>query len=212
MFDFVDLYCERAAPGLWGEPFNVLSNLAFLLAAASLWRSDAWRTGTWDTRLLILLLAAIGVGSGLWHLVARRWALWADVVPILLFVSVYLLVFLLRVAGLPAWRAAALFLLFQVANGLLWQRVPADTLNGSAGYLPAIFVVVLIAAHMRMTRDPGASFAAAAGGLLLLSVSLRSVDMAACAAWPVGTHFLWHLLNAPALYLLIRVLPATASR
>lgn len=28
-------YCERTAAGLWGEPFNAVSNVAFLLACAA---------------------------------------------------------------------------------------------------------------------------------------------------------------------------------
>ena len=38
MTDYLDHYCERMAPGLWGEPFNLLSNFAFLIAAAVVWR------------------------------------------------------------------------------------------------------------------------------------------------------------------------------
>lgn len=34
--DYVDLYCERLAPGLFGEPLNLLSNLAFLVASGLL--------------------------------------------------------------------------------------------------------------------------------------------------------------------------------
>ena len=29
----VDNYCERLAPGFWGEPINAFTNLAFLIAA-----------------------------------------------------------------------------------------------------------------------------------------------------------------------------------
>jgi hypothetical protein len=28
--DTLDLYCERTAPGLWNEPLNALTNLAFI--------------------------------------------------------------------------------------------------------------------------------------------------------------------------------------
>jgi len=212
VFDPIDLYCERTAPGLWGEPLNALTNLAFLLAAWFLWRSQAWRADNPELRLLVPLLAVIGVGSGLWHVAAQRWALWADVLPIMLFVGVYLLVFLLRVARLRMRWAGALFLLFQAGNVWLWQSVPADVLNGSVPYLPAIVAVWLIAAHMRATAWHGAFCAAWAGALLLVSVSLRSADLAACAALPVGTHFFWHLLNALALYLLVRAVAVKASR
>ena len=32
--------------------------------------------------------------------------------------------------------------------------------------------------------------------LLALSITFRALDGPLCAAWPIGTHFLWHLLNA----------------
>jgi hypothetical protein len=209
MLGYIDLYCERTAPGLWGEPFNVLSNLAFLLAAWRLCRSDPWRGGTWGVRLLVSLLA-------LWHVTAQGWAMVADVLPIALFVSAYLLVFLLRMGHL-SWPLALLVLLsFAGLHLVLYQSVPANFLNGSALYLPAVAAAGLIAGHMGVTAWPGARRAAWAAGVLAVSVFLRSIDLAACAALPLGTHFLWHLLNALALYLLIRALvpgaAVTASR
>ena len=66
----------------------------------------------WDRLLLIILLAAIGVGSSLWHLTAQRWAILADVLPIAGFISVFLLVFLVRVAGLGLLPTLPLFLLY----------------------------------------------------------------------------------------------------
>jgi len=32
---------------------------------------------------------------------------------------------------------------------------------------------------------------------------LRPIDLEVCDYFPVGTHFLWHLLNAVVLYLLV---------
>jgi hypothetical protein len=39
--------------------------------------------------------------------------------------------------------------------------------------------------------------------VLVVSITARTIDMAVCAAFPLGTHFLWHLLNALTLYILI---------
>ena len=39
--DPVDVYCERLGPGLWGEPQNALSNMAFAAAAIALLRLQA---------------------------------------------------------------------------------------------------------------------------------------------------------------------------
>jgi hypothetical protein len=43
-----------------------------------------------------------------------------------------------------------------------------------------------------------------AAGIFLLSLTFRTIDKAACASFPLGTHFLWHLLNALVLYVLLR--------
>ncbi len=42
-------------------------------------------------------------------------------------------------------------------------------------------------------------------GLLGLSITVRSLDMPLCGSWPLGTHFLWHLLNALMLGWMIEV-------
>ena len=57
----IDLYCERTGPGLWAEPVNALTNLAFFAAAWALWHSArSTRTVGPGARLLIGLLVAIG--------------------------------------------------------------------------------------------------------------------------------------------------------
>ena len=60
----IDLYCERTAAGLLNEPLNAISNLGFLLVAALAWRR-ARHEGFADVAVLAAILAAIGVGSGL---------------------------------------------------------------------------------------------------------------------------------------------------
>jgi hypothetical protein len=43
-----------------------------------------------------------------------------------------------------------------------------------------------------------------AAGVLLLSLTFRTLDLAICERFAVGTHFLWHLLNGLVLYLVGR--------
>src|SRR5262245_7451024 len=43
-----------------------------------------------------------------------------------------------------------------------------------------------------------------AAGLFVFSLAFRIVDLDVCPVWPLGTHFLWHLLNAALLYAVIR--------
>ncbi|MEM9127298.1 MAG: ceramidase domain-containing protein, partial [Pseudomonadota bacterium] len=81
----IDGYCERLDAGFWAEPINALTNIAFLLAAAVM----AWRTRRLQSPLctaLVVVLAAIGVGSFLFHTFATVWSAMTDVVPIVGFV------------------------------------------------------------------------------------------------------------------------------
>jgi len=217
LHDDLDLYCERTAPGLWDEPLNTVTNLAFLIAAGLLLRLylRAYRgqyAHGWDRLLLIGLLAGIGVGSGLWHLTAQRWAKWLDVLPILGFISLFLLITLRRVVGLGWPATLVLFLLYHAASTGVQRWLPPDTLNGSVFYLPTWVVLALLSAWLARRQSPTWRAYAAATGLFLISLTLRTVDAAWCGWLPIGTHFLWHLLNAWLLYLLVAALIRLPAR
>lgn len=205
----LDVYCERAgAVGLWAEPANAVTNLAFLIAAGfAIHRLVAAPLASlrrdWDLALLILLLIAIGIGSALWHTFATRWALLADVLPITGFINLYLLSFGYRVLQLRPWPLLGLWLAYQGANLGLLALVPADALNGSVGYLPALAFLLLFWGWLRAQRHPLARTMLAAAGWFGLSLTLRTLDAELCTYWPIGTHFLWHLFNAWLLYLLL---------
>ncbi|HSO06582.1 MAG TPA: hypothetical protein VLW45_05060 [Pelomicrobium sp.] len=211
MTDFVDIYCERIGPGLWAEPINLLTNAAFLLAAATAAARFARAPGltprsAWDIALLIALLAAIGIGSALWHAFAQPWAGLADTIPILLFINVFLPSFLYRVARLGALPIVVLFVLFQAANFGVRGAFPPDALNGSIFYAPAWLGLGLMALFAGVRRHPAAAQVGMAWVVFTVSLAFRTMDAAVCAAVPVGTHFLWHLLNAIVLYLLVDAL------
>lgn len=204
---YLDLYCERLGPGLWAEPVNAVTNAAFFVAAWFLWR-DAGRQGATapESALLIALIVAIGVGSTVFHVLATAWAYWLDLVPILVFQITFLWSYARRVIGWPAAAAAAFAAAFLVVT--LYSRQFPEVLNGSLTYAPAIVVLLALGAYHRMSGRPGPWLLAAAAGVFTVSLCLRTVDAAVCPALPVGTHFLWHLLNALVLYLCARAVCA----
>jgi hypothetical protein len=189
-----DWYCERLGPGLWGEPLNSLSNLAFLVAAVLVWRLAA---GDRLGRVLAGLIGLIFVASSVFHLVATRWAAVADSVSILVFALVYAVLFA-RVfyRWRFAWLAAPAFLALTVATALL----------GGGLYLSALIGLGIFVALLAFERDAYWTHFAVAGAVFALSLSLRTLDRDVCAYVPVGTHFLWHLLNGLVLYLVSRTL------
>ena len=199
----IDIYCERTDPSFWAEPVNALTNVAFLIAAFVAfvqWRRAGNRD--WPVALLIVLVALIGIGSFIFHTVATQGAQLFDTVPIAVFIYGYLFFALRRFIGLKAMAAGAsliVFAAFSFAEALL---VPQRALNGSHAYLPALAATLLIG--MLVWRRPAGRLILAAGGTLAVSLVFRSIDSAVCPAFPLGTHFLWHLLNAVVLYLLLR--------
>jgi Ceramidase len=203
---FIDIYCERTAPGLWAEPLNAISNLAFFIAALAAFRLARRRGGpTVETGLPILLIVLIGIGSSLFHTLANRWSELADVLPILFYQLVFIGIYARRVMQWNVAGTAFLLALFVVLAGVFGQ-MPRDWFNGSLSYAPAfMFLVGLGAYHYRRQFRARATLLTAAA-VFIVSLTFRSIDMQVCPAIPVGVHFLWHLLNAVVLFLTMRAL------
>ncbi len=201
----VSVYCERVDAGFWAEPVNALTNAAFLVAAlfvaSTLRRRDFSFSVAWDLWLLSGLTVCIGVGSFLWHTLASPWSAWADILPILLFISLFLWSFLVRVTHFPWWGALAGFVLFHVVNFTVQSALPGDFLNGSVFYLPAWLGFLILSILAVRVRYPGGHLILAAFLVFSLSITLRTVDREVCDALSIGTHFAWHLFNALTLYL-----------
>jgi uncharacterized membrane protein (GlpM family) len=202
-FEQVDGYCERLGPGYWAEPVNAVTNAAFVLAAIWVWPRTA---GVPLARALALVLAVIGVGSYLFHTHATRLTGLMDVLPILAFILLYVFATSRDMLELKGWRAGAAtlaFLPYAAATVPLWSMVPG--LGSSAGYMP-VPVLILFYAWLLRARSPATARGLAIGALILLvSLTFRTLDEPLCAVLPVGTHFLWHVLNATMLGWMILV-------
>lgn len=203
----IDIYCERTSAAFCAEPVNALTNVAFLLAAWVGWRA-ARRAGRLDATMVVLiaLTASIGVGSFLFHTVATRWAALADVVPIGLFIVAYLATALRQFFGLR-WPlaipvGASLILVSWGASAALPPAAKL-LLAGSAGYLPALLCLVACGGLLITRRHRAGPLLMLAAALFTVSLSFRTGDMAVCPAFPIGTHFLWHLLNGTVLAILL---------
>jgi len=195
----LDGYCERLGPGFWAEPVNAATNLAFIVAAVVGWRLFTRRGGD-DLAIawLVVVVTAVGIGSFLFHTVATVWAALADVLPITLFILSYLALVLRRGFALPWWAALALTVVFLPVSSGVEAGVEAlvgDALGGSQGYLPALAALVVCGAWLARRGHALGRPLLVAAGLFAVSLTFRTLDMPLCPAVPLGTHFLWHLLN-----------------
>ena len=200
----VDGYCERLGPGLWAEPWNAVTNLAFVLVGLWMWRRSA---GIGPARVLSAVLVVIGIGSGLFHAVAQTWAGVADVAPILVFVLLYVWYANRHYWRLgPVWSGVgtALFIPYAAATVPLFAMIPG--LGGSSAYAPVPVLIAVYGVALRNRLPDVARGLLIGAGVLCLSILFRALDTPICDGWPRGTHFLWHVLNAGMLGWMIEVL------
>ncbi len=204
-FQQIDGYCERLTPAYWAEPINAVTNAAFLIAAFIMWRRVRG-LGMQLAMLLVVILATIGIGSYLFHTHAQVWAAMADVAPILLYILVYIFAInrhVWQMRPLPAAMVTALFIPYAAATLPLFQLVPG--LGGSAVYAP-VPLLILIYAFLLRNRTPETARGLAIGAFILIaSITFRALDEPLCMQLPLGTHFMWHILNATMLGWMIEV-------
>jgi len=196
MTQSIDLYCERVDPSFWSEPVNAVTNLAFI--AVGLWML---RGPSFAGRVLGVIEVLVGLGSLAFHTFATPWAAALDVG----FIGVFILAFA-YVAPRSLWGfarplsalAAAVVLL------LVWQmNALAQDLRESMGSFPPGFYVgawMSLLVYGLITwlkaRYLASRWMLTAAMIFPLSLSARELDGPLCTLFPLGTHWLWHLLNS----------------
>lgn len=200
-------YCERLGPGFWDEPLNAVSNLAFAIAAIAAWIL-VQRAGPgprrWSIWTLPVLIFLIFLGSAAYHTTATRWGAIADTG----FIAVYLLYYIVLFATLfwsapwrMAWLAAPVFIGFTILVALGADVVG---LPGPGLYLSALIALLGLGGSLAWSKLPevrpyGLRYAGI-GLLFAVSLTFRTLDRSLCDSVPIGTHFLWHVLNACVLF------------
>jgi Ceramidase len=204
MLEPIDAYCERTSAAYWAEPVNALTNAAFLIAAVVMWRRTA---GLPLARAMSVVIGVIGVGSYLFHTHANGLTASMDVGPILIFILLYIFA---ATRDLLAhgwrWAAGAVVAFFPYAALMVpaFDRV-MPFLGSSAGYAP-IPVLILGYAAALWRRAPDTARGMVVGAVILMvSLTFRTLDEPLCDQLPLGTHFLWHLLNGLMLGWMIEV-------
>ena len=195
---YVDGYCERVAPGLFDEPLNAVTNLAFIIAALLVWNYIKGKNPPPISITLTVLLGLIGVGSGLFHTFATVWGAIADVLFIAIFVVIYIygankyFLYLKTVYSLLL-TVGVFFLLFPLGNAIefLFPFIGGSSTYASIASIIFIYGFWLLKSH----KDVGVKLLIGAV-ILSISIGFRIIDLPYCEINPIGTHWLWHVLNA----------------
>jgi len=210
----IDLYCERLGAGLLAEPLNAITNLSFIVAAIVIWlQARRLNVSSREIRLLIGLIAAIGLGSGLFHTFATLWTQVLDILPILLFQIAFLWIYGRQIIKLSTGSLIGMVIALLISAHFCRQF--PHMLNGSLLYAPAFVLLLGYALYHYYHAQREHALLLWATGIFSISLFFRSIDMGICTYTPIGTHFLWHLFNGLLVYLVARAvlmnLPGTAQ-
>ncbi len=206
----IDIYCERITADFWAEPFNALTNIAFILAAIiGLIVAKKYKKLDFINGLLILLAATIGVGSFLFHTYANKWSEYADLIPIALLAVIYI-AFSVRRFFNKSWFGVIIVALgfFGISAALLYFITPfvpttLAWLNGSHIYAPVLLGLFAMSFSLLFVRHRAVNLMLMATITFIVSLSFRTIDSQICEIFPTGTHFVWHSLNGLMIALLL---------
>ena len=197
----IGFYCGRTGDGFWGEPQNSLSNLAFIVAASAgflVWRAPGNRDRF--GLLLIGLVAAIGIGSFLFHSHPDGLTLQFDLVPIQIYGLAAFFTLARGEFGLSFAKAVlAIIAFFLVRQGWLLLGpllAPRGFLGGAMSHIPTIILLIGCGLALHTRQRPVGAYLLCAAGFYVAAIAARSLDVPLCQRFPFGLHWLWHCLTA----------------
>ena len=200
----IDIYCERLDIGIWAEPINAVTNATFILAAIFMWLRCK---NLVEGRILSFILFSIGCGSFLFHTFAQTWAAILDVTAILIFILTYIF---FANSRFLAWSkmvsliGVILFFPYQLLLASILSNI--HFFGSSVQYIPVAILIFIYSGLLRKS-EPNLSRGLFIGAsILCLSIIFRTIDEPFCSISLVGTHFVWHILNAIMLSWMIEIL------
>lgn len=208
--------CERHSDGMWGEPFNAFTNLAFIGVALALFRyyrknPDLHGFRVYDIHVLTFLIFCIGVCSTIFHMFPSKTTEIIDIVPIVLFINLFFISTVVRITRCKWMETLVCYIAFVGFTHMLVTHFP-NALNDSIGYLSTMSALCVIAFYLNVKRRFTARAFLVAALLGVVSLFFRSIDNAVCDKIPFGTHFIWHMLNATLIYILMMQLIRNVNR
>ena len=200
----IDIYCERLDVDIWAEPINAVTNIAFILAAIIMWLRCK---NLVEGKILSFLLFSIGCGSFLFHTYAQTWAALLDVTAILIFILTYIFVANRRFlvwSKMVSLIGVILFFPYQLLLVSILSNI--QFFGSSVQYIPVAILIFIYSGLLRKS-EPNLSRGLFIGAAILcFSIISRAADEPLCSILSVGTHFVWHILNAIMLSWMIEIL------
>ena len=201
----MDFYCERTNQQIFNEPVNAISNIFFIIVSLSLIKILRKNQSNKIYYIQPILIFFIGIGSFLFHLNPNMITLYLDVIPIFLFSLSFIFFFNRDVININNLNNALLFLLFFFLFLFITPKLNYEILNGSEFYFANYFFLTMYTIWLYLKKSDFFQLLLLGFIFFNLSILLRSLDNHICEYFSIGTHFLWHFLNAYLLKILTLV-------
>ena len=201
----MDFYCERTNGQIFNEPVNAISNIFFIIVSLSLIKILRKNQSNKIYYIQPILIFFIGIGSFLFHLNPNIITLYSDVIPIFLFSLSFIFFFNRDIININYLNNALLFLLFFFLFLFITPKLNYEILNGSEFYFANYFFLTMYTIWLYLKKSDFFQLLLLGFIFFNLSILLRSLDNHICEYFSIGTHFLWHFLNAYLLKILTLV-------
>ncbi len=193
-------YCERIDFSVLGEPLNSLTNFFFILVAIILIFDKSIKDKIFPT-----IIFFIGIGSLLFHSFANGLTAFLDVFFIVLFIYYYLACLYLKLnfSKILCYILPLIFLVICYFFGIKYSN---SFLKTSSFYVPILIHLIILYFYFLINKNKlyYHKLFLLITFVFAISLTLRSIDNYTCAIFPIGTHFLWHILNSLFLYFLVK--------
>jgi hypothetical protein len=201
------IYAETNLDHFIAEPWNAISSLAIVLPALywAFYLRFQFKKYSFIYFGIPLLIAG-GIGSTLYHAFrSSSFFLVMDVLPtaiLTLSVGIY---FWVKV--LPKWWQS-LFIVVPVTLGRFWlfQLLPGELAVNISYFLTGTLIFFPVLLYLIKTRLKHVIDILLSVSSLSISLVFRERDQVLTDLFPMGTHFLWHILSGVGAFYLARYL------
>jgi len=195
--------CELAKNNLVNQPVNLITNLAFLITGWKIYGLlKKHKIISKDLWLLFYGVMLVGFGSIARHYQPNIQTLIVDGLPMLgmICLTIYLIAkYLFKLNSIQSLLATLGYALLLTFTMLILNKIirPAIVFSLTSQF---VCLPIILISYKRKQEISGVLITAV--GFLFLAAAAFIIDLYFCPKLLFGTHFLWHIFNALALYYL----------
>jgi hemolysin III len=189
------------------EPLNAVSNLVFIVIIFHIVKKVGFRFGKYPLIVTVLPVIALGVLSSIMHHLFRAEKVWNSVNMLAILYSVIMTCVYLwyRISG--RWMYA--FLYTMMMPFIFWLFYPlsggVEKLTVSIIFIAfSITIIIPSMIYCMKTELKHLNLVALSSFLFSIAMTFRAMDFKLSTYFAHGSHFLWHIVGAAALFVFFR--------